>query len=225
MALRVSISPAIADEQDHSAYSSESQAILLPVVCASTWPTSLEAPEGRTPPTYFISVPCEPGAEPIIETMLVTDKSMGKKPMRNQKASSAARSRIFSAAALRRAVRISSRQLDAASLRKTAIWLPHCPVLLDPPLVLGSLWGVICSHHEAARLRVVRHRDPSVQNVAEVGLVLRQPYSPLIMLLRVGRLRSESDVLEQLVERREKTIPRSQFEPGCHSLNVALEMP
>ena len=62
-----------------------------PVVCANTCRTRWEAAEGRTSPTYFIRLPCEPGAELSIETVLVTHSSIGKKPSRNQNASSAAR--------------------------------------------------------------------------------------------------------------------------------------
>src|ERR1700677_1778913 len=127
MALRIPISPAVAEEEDQSAKSSESQILPLPVVCASTCCTSLEAVEGRTSPTYFIKVPCEPGAEPIIETMLVTHKSMGKKPRRNQKANSAARLVTLARAAPRAAMRISSLELNPASLRTVAIFLPLCP--------------------------------------------------------------------------------------------------
>ena len=75
------------EEVDQSAKSSESQILPLPVVCARTCRTSLEAVEGssssRTSPTYFIKVPCEPGAGPIIETTLVANKSVGKNPRRN----------------------------------------------------------------------------------------------------------------------------------------------
>src|SRR6185312_9177120 len=125
MALRVSISPAVAEEEDHSAKRSESQILPPPVVCASTCPTSSEAVGGRTSATYFIKVPCEPGAEPIIDTMLVTHRSIGKNPRRNQKASSAARFPTLARLAPWPAVRISSRQLNPAGLRMAAILLPR----------------------------------------------------------------------------------------------------
>jgi hypothetical protein len=48
---------------------------------------------------YLIKVPCEPDAGPIIETILVTDRSMGKKPSRNQNASSAERFATLASAA------------------------------------------------------------------------------------------------------------------------------
>jgi hypothetical protein len=73
---------------------------------------------------YFIMVPCEPGAEPSIETMLVTDKSMGKKPRRNQKASSAARFTTLLLTAPRQIVRTSSRQLNPANWRMAAMRAP-----------------------------------------------------------------------------------------------------
>ena len=130
MALRVSITPAVADEEDHSAKSSESQTLPPPVVSASTCRTSLEAADGRTSATYFIRAPCE--SEPIIETMLVTDKSMGKKPRRNQKASSAARFVTLALAAPRRVIRTNSRQLNPAGLRTAAILLSLCLVLARP---------------------------------------------------------------------------------------------
>src|ERR1700728_4609300 len=75
ISLRVSISPAVADEEDHSAKSSENQALPLPAVCARTCRTKSEAVEGRTSPTYFISMPCEFGAELSIETILITAMS------------------------------------------------------------------------------------------------------------------------------------------------------
>src|SRR5579862_581978 len=68
--LRVSISPAVADEEDHSAKSSANQALLLTAVCASTCRTRLEAADGRTSPTYFMRMACESEAELSLETML-----------------------------------------------------------------------------------------------------------------------------------------------------------
>jgi hypothetical protein len=44
---------------------------------------------------YLIRMACESGAELSIETMLVTDMSIGKKPSRNQNANSAARFAIL----------------------------------------------------------------------------------------------------------------------------------
>src|ERR1700684_670345 len=125
MALRASISPVVADEEDHSPNSSENQALPPPVVCARTCRTSVEAVEGRTSLTYFITMPCERGAEPNIEAMLVTAKSMGKKPSRNQKASSAARLTTSFLAAPRQILVSSSFQLNPASL--------GTPVTRDPP--------------------------------------------------------------------------------------------
>ena len=66
-------------------------------------------------------MPCEPGAEPIIETMLVTDKSMGKKPRRNQNASSAARFVTLVSTDPRQIARINSGQLKPVSLRRAAM--------------------------------------------------------------------------------------------------------
>jgi hypothetical protein len=99
--LRVSISPPVADEEDHRAKSSANQAFPLPVVDASTCRTRLEAADGRTAPMYPIRVACESGAELSIETMPVTDMSIGKKPSRNQNASSAARFAILALLASR----------------------------------------------------------------------------------------------------------------------------
>src|SRR5487761_50471 len=130
MALRASISPVVADDEDHSPNSSENQALPPPVVCARTCRTSVEAVEGRTVPTYFITMPSERGAEPIIEAMLITDKSMGKKPSRNQKASSAARLTTSFLAAPRQILLSSSFQLNPASLGTAAIWLPLSPFIL-----------------------------------------------------------------------------------------------
>src|SRR5579864_8540553 len=84
ISLRVSISPAVADEEDHSAKSSANQALPLTAVCASTCRTRLEAADGRTSATYFIRMACESEAELSVETMLTTDRSIGKKPSRNQ---------------------------------------------------------------------------------------------------------------------------------------------
>jgi hypothetical protein len=82
--------------------------------------------EGRSSPMYFIRVPCELGPELVIETMLVTDKSMGKKPKRNQKANSAARFTTSLLTVFRQVVRISSRQLRTANLRVAAMRVPFC---------------------------------------------------------------------------------------------------
>ena len=140
MALRVSISPTVAEAEDHNAKSRESQATPVPVVCCSTCRTSLEAAEGRTSPTCFIRMPCEPGAEPIIAAMPVTDTSMGKKPSRNQKANSAARFMIFALTAPRHVARNNSRQLKPASLRTAAIWIPHKIICLTNPASRASEW-------------------------------------------------------------------------------------
>src|SRR5487761_119801 len=134
MALRASISPVVADDEDHSPNSSENQALPPPVVCARTCRTSVEAVEGRTSPTYFITMPCERGAAPIIEAMLITDKSMGKKPSRNQKASSAERLMTSFLAAPCQTLSSSAFQLNPASLGTPPIWLPLCSVIRWPLL-------------------------------------------------------------------------------------------
>src|ERR1017187_7679970 len=77
ISLRVSVSPAVADEEDHSAKSSANQALPLLAVCASTSRTRLEAVDGRTSPTYFIRMVCESEAELRVETMLTTDRKSG----------------------------------------------------------------------------------------------------------------------------------------------------
>jgi hypothetical protein len=110
------MSPEVAEVEDHRAKRSENQALPLPAVCANTCRMRLVALDGISSPTYFIRVPCEPGAELIIETMLVTDKSIGKKPKRNQKASSAARFTTLLFTVPRQVVQISSRQLNPAIL-------------------------------------------------------------------------------------------------------------
>jgi hypothetical protein len=61
-----------------------------------------------------------------METMLVTDKSMGKNPRRNQKASSAARFTILLLTAPRQTVPTSSRQLNPANLGMAAMRVPSC---------------------------------------------------------------------------------------------------
>jgi hypothetical protein len=73
---------------------------------------------------YFIRVACEPGAELSIETMLVTDRSMGKKPRRNQKASSAARFTTLLLTVPRQIEQISSRRLNPANLRMAVMLVP-----------------------------------------------------------------------------------------------------
>jgi hypothetical protein len=62
-----------------------------------------------------------------METMLVTDKSMGKNPRRNQKASSAARFTTLLLTVPRQTAQTSSRQLNPASLGMVAVRVPFYP--------------------------------------------------------------------------------------------------
>jgi hypothetical protein len=74
--------------------------------------------------------------------MLVTDKSMGKKPRRNQNASSAARFVTLVSTDSRQIARINSGQLKPVNLRRAAMASLSALTLLSPKEHVKGVAGV-----------------------------------------------------------------------------------